>query len=259
VLFPHHARLIDRAVERFASDPGVLAVVVGGSVAHELARPESDVDFFLVLEDAEIERRTAITFADASIADYDGGYADVKLVSNGFLAEVAERGSEPARWAFEDAFVAWSGVDGVEAALAAAAAYPEASREQKLWDFVAHAAIAAWYLGEAERRDDPYLPVYATSHLVLYAGRAILAHNRMLFPFHKWFLHELGRAPEKPDGLLDLVHELLRAPTAAGASQLVSDVQDFTGVHPPPGENAASFMRRTEWSWRAGGAPFDES
>jgi hypothetical protein len=246
-------------VERFASDPGVLALVVGGSVAHGLARPESDVDFFLVLEDAEIERRAAIAFADASIADYDGGYADVKLVTTAFVAEVAERGSEPARWAFQDAFVVWSGADGIDAALAAAAAYPEAEREQKLWDFVAHAAVAAWYLGESERRNDPYLPLYASSRLVLYAGRAILAHNRMLFPFHKWFLNELGRAPEKPDGLLDLVDELLRAPTTAVASQLVSDVQDFTGIHPTPGENATSFMRRTEWSWRTGGAPFDES
>ncbi len=237
----------------------MVAVVVGGSVAHGLARPESDVDFFLVLDDAAVEQRSPLTFADASVADYDGGYADVKILANCFLAEVAERGSEPARWAFQDAFAVWSRDDGIEAAICAAAAYPEREREQKLRDFVAHAAIAAWYLGEAERRNDAYLTQYASSRLVLYAGRAILAYNRILFPFHKWFLHELERAPERPDRLLELVHELLRAPTTTAASELVTAVRDFTDIHPTMAENAASFMRRTEWSWRAGGAPFDES
>jgi len=255
----HHGRLIDRAVERFASDPGVLSIVVGGSVAHGLAQAGSDVDLMLVLDDDEIEHRPAPAFADASLADYDGGYADVKLVSAGFLAEVADHGSEPARWAFQDAFEVWSRVDGIDVALAAAAAYPEAEREEKIRDFVAHAAIATWYLGEAERRNDPYLTQYAGSRLVLYAGRAVLAHNRRLFPFHKWFLHELERVPEQPERLLDLVHELLRAPRTETATQLVADLEALTGVHQTLGESAASFVRRTEWSWRRGGAPFDES
>jgi hypothetical protein len=212
-----------------------------------------------VLDDAEMERRPAVTFADQTVADYEGGYADVKLVTPGFIAEVAERGSEPARWAFRDAFPVWSRDDAIDAALAAAAAYPEAEREQKMRDFVAHAAIAAWYLGEAQKREDLYLTQYASSHLVLYAGRAVLGHNRMLFPFHKWFMTELERAPEQPARMIQLADELLRAPTVEAAWQLVADVQDFTGIHPTMGENAASFMRRTEWSWRTGGAPFDES
>jgi uncharacterized protein DUF4037 len=206
-----------------------------------------------------MERRSAPTFSDASLADYEGGYADVKVVATGFVDEVAARGSEPARWAFKDAFPVWSRDDGIDAALAAAAAYPKAERDEKLRDFVAHAAIAGWYLGEALKREDPYLTQYASSHLVLYAGRAALAYNRMLFPFHKWFLHEVERAPEKPERLLDLARELLRSPTTAAAAQLVSDIQGFTGIHPTMSENAASFMRRTEWSWRTGGAPFDES
>lgn len=233
--------------------------MVGGSVAHGLARPDSDVDFFFVVDDAEIERRPALTFADRAVADYEGGYADVKLVTPGFMEEVAERGSEPARWAFRDAFAVWSRDDTIDASLAAAAEYPEAEREEKLRDFVAHAAIAAWYLGEAQKREDPYLTQYASSRLVLYAGRAVLAHNRMLFPFHKWFMSELARAPERPERMLDLAHELLHAPAVPVAAQLVSDVQDFTGIHLTIGESAASFVRRTEWSWRAGGAPFDES
>ena len=258
-LLPQHARLIDRAVERFSSEPGLLALVVGGSVAHGLARPDSDVDFMLVLEDAEAARRPAPMFADVDLADYDGGYADVKVVARSFIDEVAERGSEPARWAFQDAFAAWSRDESVAAAMARAAAYPEGERAEKLHDFVGHAVISTWYLGEAERRADPYLAQYASSHVVLYAGRAVLAQNRMLFPFHKWFLHELERAPEKPPEMLEGVRRLLGAPTTDAATLLVARVKELTGVDPTIGESAASFMRRTEWAWRDGPAPFGES
>lgn len=212
-----------------------------------------------VLEDDAAARRPAPTFADLELADYDGGYADVKIVARSFVDEVAERGSEPARWAFQDAFAAWSCDDGVEEAMAAAATYPEDERERKLHDFSGHAVIAAWYLGEAARRDDPYLTHYASSHVSLYVGRAVLAHNRMLFPFHKWFLTELERAPAKPPGLVGDIRGLLATPTAERAKAIVAAVQDLTGIRPTIGESAASFMRRTEWAWRDGPAPFAES
>lgn len=258
-LFPQHARLIERAAERHASDPATLAVVVGGSIAHGIARPESDVDLMLVVSDEELARRESLTFSDASLADYEGGYVDGKLVSPGFLAEVAQRGSEPARWAFEDAFVVFSRVDGLDAALVAAAAYPEDEREQKLDDFVAHAVMATWFLAEAEKRDDPYLTSYAVSRFVLYAGRAVLAHNRRLFPFHKWFLHELRRAPKQPPGLVDGLEELLRAPSRDRADELLASVQDLVGRRPELAESAGRFLRRTEWSWRDGSVPLEES
>jgi hypothetical protein len=183
----------------------------------------------------------------------------VKIVGRSFLDDVADHGSEPARWAFEGAFTAWSCDDTVAPALTAAARYPEHEREVKLRDFISHATIAAWYLDEAARRVDPYLTAYASSRLVLYAGRAVLAVNRLLFPFHKWFLHEVERASEKPPGFLDDVRALLREPTSELAWRIVAGVQELTGLHPTLGESAASFVRRTEWSWRAGGAPLDES
>lgn len=246
-------------MDRYSGEPGLLAIVVGGSVAHGLARADSDVDFMFVVEDDAAARGPSPTFADLELADYDGGYADVKIVARSFLSEVAERGSEPARWAFEDAFAPWTRDDGIDAALAAAAAYPERERDGKLRDFVGHSVIAAWYLGEATRRNDPYLTQYASTHVALYAGRAVLAHNRMLFPFHKWFLHQLERAPEKPPRMPDDVRELLGAPAVETAHRIVASVEDATGVHPTIGESAASYLRRTEWAWRAGGAPFADS
>jgi predicted nucleotidyltransferase len=259
-LFPQHERLIARATERFRADPATLAVIVGGSVAHGVARPDSDVDLMLLVPDEELERRgEALTFADDELADYEGGYVDVKLVSPGFLAEVAERGSEPARWAFTDAFPVWSQVPELDGMLDAASAYPEHERDEKLAQFVKHLVLAAWFLREAAKRADPYLTTYAASKVTLYAGRAVLAYNRLLFPFHKWFMHELRRAPEQPAELLPLIETLLREPRHEDAQRLVETVQQFTGLQPTIRECADAFLLRTEWSWRGGLAPLDES
>jgi len=251
--------VIERAVARFSADPDVEAVVVGGSVAHGLAQDDSDVDFLLVVEDDALAARADRTFADAGLADYDGGYADVKLVSRAFLAEVAERGSEPARWEFADAFVAWSRVDGIEAALAAASAYPEDQRDAKVNDFTAHAVLGVWFLREAEKRGDRYLLVWGGSRTALWAGRAVLAHNRMLYPAHKWFLTALGRCPKQPDGFLEALDGLLADPGSERGAALVESVQGCVGVRPTIRESANAFLRRTEWNWRAGGGPFDDS
>ena len=153
-LLPQHRRFIGEVTERFAADPAVDALIVGGSVAHGLARPDSDLDVMLVVADDELERRTAshqVTFVDLGAGDYQGAYLDGKFISRGFLIEVVDHGSEPARWAFADAIVAFSHGEGVEDLVVAAGAYPEATRDEKLRDFVGHALLMNWFHSEAGR------------------------------------------------------------------------------------------------------------
>src|SRR5439155_7427328 len=100
-VLPHHRRFIAEVTERFEADPSVDALIVGGSVAHGLARPDSDLDVMLVVEDDELARRAAahqVTFSDHEAAGYEGGYLDAKYISRAFLQEVAAHGSEPTRW-----------------------------------------------------------------------------------------------------------------------------------------------------------------
>jgi hypothetical protein len=102
--------------------------VIGGSVAHGLATPLSDLDAMFVLTEETAAAHAAegrLTIHDDTLVDYEGVYLDAKVTSISFIEEVAERGSEPARWAFEDAFAAYSRLDGLERLIAAAATYPE--------------------------------------------------------------------------------------------------------------------------------------
>jgi predicted nucleotidyltransferase len=254
--------MIARAVERYASDAELLAVVVGGSVAHGLAKPDSDLDVMLVVSEREAAARLErgdLTVYDDTLADYEGCYLDGKVIASSFIDEVAERGSEPARWAFEDAFLAFSRVDGLEKRIEAAAAYPEDEREEKLRDFVSHLMLMEWFMREAERRDDRYLAVFAGSRLALYAGRAVLAQNRMLYPFHKWFLWQLERAPHKPEGLLARIDAVLEHPSCETAATLAASVTAFAGLGLEMREAVTRFMRRSEWNWRLGRAPLDDA
>lgn len=261
-LQPQHKRLLARAVEHFSSDPGLLGLIVGGSVARGTATPESDLDVMLLVPDAEGETRLArgaITVRDDTLADYEGGYLDGKIITPTFIDEVTKHGSEPARWAFEDAFVAFSRIEGLEDKIKAAASYPEGERDEKLRDFVSHVVLMEWYVQEAEKRSDLYLATVAGSKLALYAGRTILAMNRMLYPYHKWLMHQLEQAPEKPDGLLEQIEALLTKPTSETAGILAASITSFAALDLTRREAIERLIRRTEWGWREGPPALEDS
>ena len=65
-MHPHHEAAIERVVAQLRADPEVKALLLAGSIAHGFQSADSDVDLLIVVSDAE-------------------------------------RGSEPARFAFQDA------------------------------------------------------------------------------------------------------------------------------------------------------------
>jgi hypothetical protein len=254
-MLDHHQRAIDKLAQHFQNDPGILALIVSGSVAKGLAQPNSDVDFMLLATDEEFARRQAsntFTFFSLDFTDYPGGYVDGKIVSRGFLDEVADHGSEPARWAFTGAYPVYSRVPDLADLLRRLVLYPEQERTAKIQSFYAQVQALKWFMSEAEKRDDPYLRMHAAADMVLFGGRLILAHNRVLYPYHKWFMTELARAPEKPEGLIDLAKALLAQPNQANTDAFADAVLNFTTWEAPPEGWPMRFMTDVEWTWRNG-------
>ncbi len=249
---PHHHAAIERWADHARMQPGHRALIVAGSLTKGYGGPDSDVDGFLVVTDDEFDRRMEtgeLTYFSTEPCDYPGGYVDAKYVTLAFLEAAAERGSEPARAAFLGALVPWSEIDDLHVLLDRIVAYPEAEREQKMERFLSQLSAAQWFASEAERRSDPYLASWAANRLVLFGCRLLLAHNRVLFPYHKWLLRAVGDLREKPDGLLDLIEQLLAAPTLENANAFASAIVFFRSWPISKTLWTAQILLDNEWNW----------
>jgi len=251
----HHRATIDRAVDRLRPRDDVLAILVGGSIAHGFATATSDVDLLIVVSDADWERRLAdgaVTELDLKSPTYEGGYVDAKYTSMAFLREVAARGSEQARFAFDGVIVAWSRVDGLDDALRAAARYPAEGREERIRAFHAQLSYWHWMAREADRTGNAWLRGLAGPNVVVFASRLILAHNAVLYPGFKWLLRVLRDVPEQPPGLLAAIDAVIADPDLGAVDMLVACVREFRDWGVDPDEWGARFMLDTELAWMHG-------
>lgn len=114
-MFKHHAESIEKLKAKLADREDILALLISGSIAHGFAKASSDVDVMMVVSDKEYARRLStgeLTYWENEVTEYESGYVDGKYISYGFLQQVVEKGSEPARFAFEGAipfFRRWTG------------------------------------------------------------------------------------------------------------------------------------------------------
>jgi predicted nucleotidyltransferase len=261
-LLPHHQSTLDRAIEHFSSAPTVEAVIVGGSLAKGDERPGSDVDLIVVLdEEACRARRETKRISEVihDLATYERGYVDIKYVDRPFLSAAAEKGSEPTRDSFKDTFVAWSRVDGIGDLISKIPVYPEALREEKIRRFYSQALLQRYFLDEARKRNDGFLMGHAKAQMILFVGRTILAHNRVLFPCTKRLLERVETCPQKPTDFSQRVDDLLNDPEGVKAGEAL--MASLDALHPwgMGWETALGlFTEDSEFNWRDARPPLSD-
>jgi hypothetical protein len=260
-MFPHHLETLERTSEHFSKQSGVSGLVLGGSIAHGFASAESDLDVMIVVSEAERRERVRggqACFFSRELCSYAAGYVDGKYVSEEFLEEVAAKGSEPARFACQDARVVFSRSATLGPLLARAARYPREQEAERLQRFQAQFEAWSWYAGEALKRQDLPLLRTAVSKLSLFGGRIVLLHNQLLYPYHKWFLRVLATAPEQPPALLSCIDELARAPERESVERFGQLVREFRGWEIAPNTWSALFLQDSELTWLHGSVPIDD-
>jgi predicted nucleotidyltransferase len=255
VMLDHHRATIDRAVARLQGREDVLAVLVGGSIAHGFATPSSDVDLLIVVEEDEWQRRLAA--GEVTELDYDSPtvedlYVDMKYLSVGFIRDVATRGSETARFAFQGAIVAWSRIGGLDEAIRSAACYPIEHQTARIRAFHTQLEYWQWLFGEGERSDNAFVRSLAATQVVLFAGRLILAHNATVYPGYKWLLRVVRDVPEQPPGLVDAMERVIAQPEPASVGALFAMVTGFRDWEIGDLGWGPRFMLDTEFAWMDG-------
>ena len=257
----HHRRAIDRLVDEYRDDPRFSALIIGGSVAKGYARPDSDVDFLIVATDEEFSRRWEqedLFINRKDLCDYDGGYVDGKIINHSYLEKVANRGNEPSRAAFEGAFAAYSHIPDLDGLLKRIPVYMEHDRDRRIKAFYNMAFIQHWLIHESLRHGNRYTITRAASQLALFSGRLILAHNRKLFPYHKWLTHALELVEDKPVDLLSHIDTLLEKPNAENADSLFQSVREFRDWGISDVESYTWFMTEVEWAWMDRTTPMED-
>ncbi len=257
----YHEESLNNVVKYFQNDPEVEALILGGSLAHGYASLVSDIDIMIIVTDQHYATRLSegrLQFFNRELCTYSDGYVDGKYLGMSHLTQVAEKGSEPARYAFQDAQVLFSRQDSIEERIRSIACYPAEKKTERMQRFYAQFEAWNWYVGEALKSGNQYLLGVSISKLVLFGGRLILAHNELLYPYHKWFLRVLASAKEKPPALLQYIDTLYQTPSAENTQSFYELVRDFREW--PILENGwpAQFMLDSELNWQTGAIPVDD-
>jgi hypothetical protein len=248
---PHHKKAIEKVVELLKKDERFLALIIGGSVAKGMEREDSDIDVVLVATDEEFKRRkknNMFLYYTKDVCDYPGGYIDGKVVDLQLLRTVAERGNEPARDAFRDAWIAYSKIPELKDLFKKIPVFQKEEKLEKIQKFYAQFECANWIIQEAEKRNDDYLLTRGITDLILFGGRLILEHNEILYPFHKLFMQILEKAPDKPDNIMELIDTLLKNRNSKNAKALYEAIKDFRKWEIREFW-AIRFLIDTEWAW----------
>ena len=260
-MHPHHSQTIQNIRKYFEGDAEVQALLLSGSIAHGFQTPTSDVDIMIFVSEETYQKRFQrgqLHFFNTDLCTYEGGYVDGKYLSLNFVKQVLENGSEPARFAFEGSQVLFSRVDGFEEDVCRIAEYPLTEKAERIKRFYAQFEAWHWYCGEALAKGNRYLLGMAVSKFVLFGGRLILAHNEMLYPYHKWFLKVLERAKEKPVDLMFCIQSLTESPTTEHIEAFYGTVKAFHPWSDTPYQWPVQFLLDSELNWMDGKTPVDD-
>lgn len=225
-MYAHHKKTIEKAIAKLKSNQKIIA----GSVAHGFASENSDIDLMLVLSESDYQQALEngnLEYFDNESADYPNGYVEGKYISESFIQAVAEKGSEPARFAFKDAIVLYSASDKLSSLISAAAAYPKDRKYDNMEKFYAQFEGWNWMYYEGLKRNDIYVINHSVISLCLFAGRLLLTYNELLYPYHKWFLRVLSSAENKPQDIVEMINSALLTKNESNIKDLYNAIKNF--------------------------------
>jgi predicted nucleotidyltransferase len=255
-LKPHHRDAIQAFSSYIRQKSKYLALIIGGSIAKGFEREDSDIDVMLVVSEEDYRRfskKNKLLYYTNQFCNYPGGYIDGKIISEEYLKLVAKQGSEVARSAFIGAWIEFSKIPNLDLILQRIPVYPKHEKEAKIEKFYAQFEYNKWTLDDAFKLNNKYLINRAISDLILFGGRLILAHNEILYPYHRWFMKSLEQAPEKPQNFIKILNSVLDFPTQENIQKLYESIKNFRAWKTSQYWSFI-FMRDTELAWINGNA-----
>ena len=206
-MLKHHEESMKELLKYYSAMEGVIAVVVGGSVMHGNARPDSDLDAIIVVTEEDYERRKAENRLAEVVyghCTYEGGYFDVKFKSKKVLLLAAEHASEPTRNAYRDAVALYSLDKDIQGIVDKISAYPEREAADKVRCFNSNLQLNRGYFLNCVKEDNAYMRAHLAQEIVYSVYRLILLENRVLFPCNRRLEDAVRACSHRPENILEL-------------------------------------------------------
>lgn len=257
----HHQESIDKFLEIYTKDNSIVAILLVGSIAHNFAEPDSDIDICLIVDSAEYQKRKGsnkLAFSLWDICTYKNGYIDCKVVDVEFLTQISKKGSDPARYAFNDHKVLFSREENINEILVSIPVYPSDKIDERRKRFASQLLAWKWYHSEALKKHNKYLVFLSLQKIVLFSCRIVLNENKLLFPYHKWMLKVVEKADKMPDGFINNINSLFDSHTQEKVDRFCLDTLEFINFNEQTVDWPNYFLKDSEQNWIDHEPPIDD-
>lgn len=243
-MYKHHEESLERLIRYFSDKEEVIAVIFGGSVAKGCERPDSDLDAMVVItEEAyrlRVESNTTAETIDG-YCTYEGGYFDIKYMTKEFLADAAEKGSEPARNAFLGSRVLFTKDEEIPHIVDKIPVFQRQEKEDKMLSFYADFWLNYYYFLKSCPVDG-YMKLHAVNEVIYSIYRMILQENEILFPCNRRLEESVEKISGETARLAGLGRISAKTQEMADVEAFVSFFLEITSYEIP--ENIGNVLSR---------------
>lgn len=235
-MYLHHENAINNLIELYKNQDGVIAIILGGSVAKGTERIDSDIDATIIVNEAkyqELEQRNELAECISGYCSYEGGYFDIKYESKNFLKAMAEKGSEACRSSYISSRILYSTDPEIQEVLDKIPVFQNQEKENKLLSFYSAFDLSFGYIWSTASDNNPYYKLRTAADIVYYGYRILLQENEVLFPSHRRLEETVAKLASKPEGIIEKAHRLLSELSEESKDDFVQSILTQIEYVPP--------------------------
>lgn len=252
-MYEHHQKSISNLINYFKDDIDVIAIILGGSIAKGIERPDSDVDAIVVVSEEKynlLNKNNQLSECIFGHCTYEHGYFDIKYCTEKYLISVMEKGSEPSRNAFKSSRCLYSKNIKIEEWINIIPLFQKQEKQEKLLSFYSSFTLNHVYFWGASS-NDIYLRTRTATDIVLFGFRILLQESEVLFPCHKGLMKSVTDLINKPEDIINKATTLLTTLSEESKDDFVNSILNFIGYKPPKdfSETLTRFSDDNELWW----------
>lgn len=249
---------IEQVIEVAAKDPGILGLILCGSLAKGTETDQSDVDLFVVVTDERFEKEKGNKNYFWG-TDFDSDELEVevdgKIVPKDFLRKVWQFGNESIRSTLSYAKVIYSRDPEIETLLSSKTS-PAVDKAENLRKFYA-LMKSARYSADGEL-DNLLFVNQCIYNTVFYACRLVLAHNDQLYPCVKNLHKALRHCKELPEDFIRLMDEVMQTYSFDKMVEFYDCVDEYFKAYRFDDRLRKGYVLENEWFWYFNTFPYAE-